>query len=166
MSAQPFTQPPATFLPPNVRFFSGRSESFFQHGSEWRRADVEDEAKWFSGYSRETHEPNAGIYIMPRPNGLVRIGWDLWKLNVNLCPAVIARIEGRWRKESAGLSKSMLRSVLRRSHFSKSFMRFEISTDHVEGWKAELESLLSDPASYEPLQRRFAEQINPESCQT
>jgi hypothetical protein len=151
MSTQLFTQSPATFLPPNIRFFSGRSESFFQVGSEWRRADAEDEAKWFSGYDRTTHEPNVGIYLTPRPNGLVRIGWDLWKLNVNMCPAAITRIESRWHQEASRLSKSMLKSVGRRAHFSKSFARFEVSPEWIEGWKSELSAVLSNPDSYEKI---------------
>jgi hypothetical protein len=141
---------------PQVRIFAGRSESFFQFGSEWRRATSEDEAVAYSGYDRETHEPNVGIYVMPRPNGLVRIGFDLWKLSSNLSPAVIERLQNRWRHEAAGLSKSMLRSALRRSHFSKSFARFEISPERLEEWKSELESLLSDPASFESLERRMS----------
>lgn len=144
----------ATFLPPNIRFFSGRSESYFQFGSDWRRATPEDEAKGFSGYDRITDEPTVGIYIVRRPNGLLRIGWDLWKLNVNLRPAAVERIERRWRREAQGLSKSMLRSASRRSHFSKSFARFEISPEYLEGWKVELESVLGDPVSFEALERR------------
>jgi hypothetical protein len=143
-----------TFLPPNVRFFSGRSESYFQFGSEWRRATSEDEAHAFTGFDRVTREPSVGIYISKRPNGLLRIGFDLWRLNANLRPAIIERLQNRWRQESAALSKSLLRSAQRRSHFSKSFMRFEISPDQLEGWKVELESILSDPASFEPLECR------------
>jgi hypothetical protein len=135
---------------PRVQFFSGKSESFMQIGSEWKRCTPEDEAHHFTGYDRVTHEACVGIYITRRPNGLLRIGFDLWRLNANLRPENIERIEKRWRREAAGLSKSMLRSVLRRSHFSKSFMRFEISPEQLEGWKAEFESVLSDPASFEP----------------
>jgi len=154
MSTQLFTQLPETLMPPNIRFFSGRSESYFQFGSEWRRATSEDEAKAYSGYDRTTHDPNVGIYITPRPNGLVRIGFDLWKLNANLRPATIERLQNRWRQESTELSKFMLRSAQRRSHFSKSFARFEISPERIEEWKLELESVLSNPDSYETIEPR------------
>jgi hypothetical protein len=137
-----------------VQFFSGKSESFMQIGSEWKRCSPEDEGHHFTGYDRLTHEACVGIYITRRANGLLRIGLDLWKLNTNLRPETIKRIEKRWRQEAAGLSKSMLRSALRRSHFSKSFARFEISPERLEEWKSELESVLSDPASFEPLERR------------
>jgi hypothetical protein len=156
------TRLPENFSPPNVRIFSGRSDSFFLVGTEWHRADAEDEAKAFSGYDRETHEPNVGIYIVRRPNSLLRIGFDIWKLNANLRPEAIERIETRWRREAVGLSKSMLRSAQRRSHFSKSFARFEISPERLEAWKSELESILSNPASFEPLERRpVTDNVNP-----
>ena len=146
-----FTQLPATFLPPNVRFFSGRSESFFQFGSEWHRATPEDEAHQYTGYDRTTHEPCIGVYVEGRPNGLLRIGFDLWRLSVNLQPAAIAPTESRWRREAASLSKSLLRSASRRSHFSKSFMRFEVSPEGLEAWKFELSAVLSNPDSYEKI---------------
>jgi len=139
---------------PVVRFFAGRSESFAQSESGWRRLTSEDEAKMFSGHDRETHEPSIGVYVVRRSNALLCVGFDLWKINLNLSPAAIARIEKRWRQEATGLSKSLLRSAQRRSHFSKSFARFEISPERIEGWKAELESVLSDPASFETLERR------------
>ncbi len=33
------------------------------------------------------------MYIVRRPNGLLRMGFDIWKLNANLRPAVIERME-------------------------------------------------------------------------
>jgi hypothetical protein len=140
---------------PQVRFFS-KSDSYFQFGSEWRRASAEDEAHSFAGFDRTTREPSVGIYIARRPNGLLRVGVDLWRLGVNFQPAVIERLQNRWRREAATLSKSMLQSALRRSHFSKSFLRFEISPERLEEWKSELESVLSDPASFESLERRMS----------
>jgi hypothetical protein len=147
-------QSPEQILAPILRFFAGRSESFVQSGSGWRRLTPEDEAKMFSGHDRETRELCIGVYVVRRQNGLLCVGFDLWKLNVNLCPAAIERIKTRWNREATGLSKSLLRSAQRRSHFSKSFARFEVSPEHLEGWKAELESVLSDPASFEPLERK------------
>ena len=139
----------ATEIAPNTDFFSGRSEAFVQIGPEWRRATPEEEARASTGYSRDAHEPNVGIYLVPRPNGLVRVGFDLWKLDVNLRPEIVEGMEARWRAEAVSFSKSLLKSVLRRSHFSKSFARFEISPDRLEQWKEELESILSNPESYD-----------------
>ena len=146
--------PALEIVAPQVRIFSGKSDSFFQFGTEWRRATSEDEAHAYTGFDGTTREPSVGIYVTKRPNSLMRIGFDLWRLGVNLQPAVIERLQDRWRRESETLSKSMLKSALRRSHFSKSFARFEISPERIEGWKAELESVLSDPASFETLERR------------
>jgi hypothetical protein len=136
-----------------VQFFSGRSESFMQIGSEWKRCTPEDEAAQYTGFDRITREPSVGVYVSRRASVLMRIGFDLWRLGVNLRPEVIERLQNRWREQSANLSKSMLRSAQRRSHFSKSFMRFEISPEFLEGWKAELESVLSNPGSFEHLER-------------
>jgi hypothetical protein len=141
-----------TLAPPNIRFFSGRSESFVQDGDRWRRMSPEDEAKMYTGYDRENHEPNVGVYIVRRPNGLVRVGFDLWKIDANLRPSIIERIANRWqRREAVNLSASQLRAVGRRVHISKSFARFEISVHRLEEWRTELESILSNPESYESI---------------
>jgi hypothetical protein len=139
---------------PHVRFFSGKSESFIQFGSAWRPMNLEDEAHFHTGYDRETHEPSVGIYILRRPNRLLRVGFDFSRLNVNLREHVIQRLAERWKHEAASLSKSMLRNVARRTHFSKSFARFEILPERLEGWKRELEIVLSDPASFERIEHR------------
>jgi hypothetical protein len=143
--------PPAAILAPRVRIFSGKAESFVQDGDRWRRMSSEDEAHSRTGYDGETHEPSIGIYVTRRPNELLRIGFDIFKLNVNLRRPVIERIESRWRQEAASLSKSLLRSVSRRVHFSKSFMRFEVSPERIDAWQLELESILSDPNTYESI---------------
>src|SRR6267143_459152 len=132
-------------MPPIVKFFSGRAECFIQDGRKWHRMSCEDEAHGFTGFSRETNEVNVGIYATRRPNGLVRVGFDVWRIGANLRPTAIERLENRWRQEAASFSKPMLRSVSRRAHFSKSFMRFEVSPERVEEWKLELESILSNP---------------------
>jgi hypothetical protein len=142
-------QSPEQILTPIVRFFAGRSQSFVQSGSDWRRLTPEDEAKMFSGHDRETHEPCVGIYVVRRQNGLLCVGFDLWKLNVNLCPSAIERIRTRWDQAAAGLSKSMLKSAQRRSHFSKSFAKFEVAPERLEAWKSELAAVLSDPDNYQ-----------------
>jgi hypothetical protein len=138
----------AEIVAPQIRYFSGKSDSYFQFGSEWRRATPEDEAHQFTGFDRTPREPSVGVYVTRRPNGLLRIGFDLWRLGVNLQPPLIERLQNRWREEAATLSKSILQSALRRSHFSKSFMRFEISPERLEEWKCELSAVLSNPESY------------------
>lgn len=146
----------AEILAPHVQYFSGRQDSFIQCGSVWHRLTPEDAARSHTVYDRETREPSVGVYVERRPNGLLRIGFDLWKLNANLRPAVIERLENRWRQEAASLSKPMLRSVSRRAHFSKSFMRFEVAPEWIEEWTAELSAVLENPDSYESVESRTA----------
>ncbi len=146
------TPAPTAACAPTVRFFSGRSESFMQCGSEWRRLTVEDEARHATGCNRETRAASVGVYILPKGNGLVCVGFDLWKIDANLRPSAVEHFESQWRqREAANLSKSRLRHAQRRSHFSKSFARFEVSPDRLEDWKAELSAVLSNPESYQSL---------------
>jgi hypothetical protein len=134
-------------LPPHIEFFSGRSERFFQVSSQWRRATPEDDAHFRTGRDREG-ERHLGVYLVPRKNGLVRVGFDLWRLNISLRREVIERLWARWHADGDSLSKSLLKSAERRSHFSKSFAAFEVSVHRLEQWKSELESTLSNPDSY------------------
>ncbi len=67
---------------------------------------------------------------------------------MSLRPEIVEGMKTRWSAEAASFSKSLLRSALRRCHFSKSFARFEISPEHLERWKEELAAILADPASY------------------
>jgi hypothetical protein len=140
-------------IAPHIHFFSGRSEAFIQVGPEWRRATAEEEGRLHTGYTRDSHEPSVGVYIVPRPNRLFRIGFDLWKLDVSLRPEIVERMKTRWSAEAASFSKSLLKSASRRSHFSKTFAQLEVSPAHLEGWKEELAALLSNPASYTPIER-------------
>jgi hypothetical protein len=50
-------------IPPTVRVFRGRSESFIQSGpgSAWHRLTAEDEAKRATGHNRETKAPSVGV---------------------------------------------------------------------------------------------------------
>jgi hypothetical protein len=139
---------------PHVAFFRAPSNSFVQFGSQWRRMTTEDEARSHTGYDHDTREPSVGVYIVRRQNGLLRIGFDIWKLDVNLRPTVLECLENRWRQQTANFSKSLLRSVNHRVHFSKSFAQFEIAPEQIEEWKQTLEDMLSNPASYEALERR------------
>ncbi len=61
-------------IAPHIHFFSGRSEAFVQIGSDWHRATAEEEGRLHTGYARDSHQPSVGVYIVPRPNRLVRIG--------------------------------------------------------------------------------------------
>jgi hypothetical protein len=149
--------PAAAILAPHVRCFSGKSDSYVQSGFDWRRMTPEDEAHGHTGYDRETHEANVGIYIVRRPNGLVCVGFDLYKLDVNLRPSAVERLANRWRREAANLSKSLLRAIGRRVHFSRSFAQFEIAPERLDEWRAELSATLTDADSYEAIERRTAD---------
>jgi hypothetical protein len=147
----------AFLIPPTVRIFSGRSESFVQSGpgSQWIRLTAEDESKRATGHNRETKAPSIGVYVLPPKNGRVKVGFDLWRLSANLAPAVLARLENRWRSEDAPLfSKTALRSLDRKVHFSKSFATIITLPERVAFWTDELVSVLSNPDSFEPLERR------------
>ena len=140
--------------PPLVRFFAGRSQSSVQFGGSWRRMTPEDEARSHTGYHRETRESSIGVSLTRRPNGLVRVAFDLARLDLNLRPATIEHLRSHWHEEAAKFSKSLQRSTARRAHFSKSFASFEIAPERVEEWKLELDSVLSNPVSFEPIDRR------------
>jgi hypothetical protein len=135
---------------PVVRFYSGRQDTFLSDGpSRWRRMTPEDTAKAHTGYDIATREPHLGVFIVPVGNGFRRIGFDVIKLDLRLRESTMARLEQRWREQSASLPKTQLRHLLRRAHFSRSFARFEVQPENVERWKDELEAVLANPGSYE-----------------
>jgi hypothetical protein len=136
---------------PVVKFFAGRSELFARDGRKWRRMSCEDEAHGFTGFNRGTNEASVGVYATKRPNGLMRVGFDLWGLSAKLQPTTVERIESRWRQEASAFSKPLQRSAARRAHFSRSFAMFEIAPEHVESWKCALSTVLENPESYEQL---------------
>jgi hypothetical protein len=85
----------------------------------------------------------------------VKVGFDLWRLSANLTRAVLKRLEDRWRSDDAPLfSKTALRTLDRRVHFSASFVTVVTLPERVTFWTDELVSVLSNPASFEPLERR------------
>jgi len=141
-----------TLGPAKIRFYSGRQESFIGDGPNcWRRMTPEDAARLHTGFDHETREPHVGIYISSQ-NGRAKIGFDLWRLGLNLAPAALARLEARWRSDDAVLfSQTALRTIHRKVHFSKSFATVVTMPERVEWWRAELESLLVNPESYEQL---------------
>jgi hypothetical protein len=144
-------------IPPTVRVFRGRSESFVQSGpgSTWHRLTAEDEAKRATGHNRETKAPSIGVYVIRTNGGRVKVGFDLWRLSANLRPAVLKQLENRWRSDDAPLfSKAALRTLDRRVHFSASFVTVVTLPEHVSFWTDELVSVLSSPESFEPLERR------------
>jgi hypothetical protein len=147
----------AFHVPPVVRVFSRRSESFVQADprSQWIRLTAEDEAKRATGHNRETKAPSVGVYVMRTNSGRVKVGFDLWRLSANLTAAVLARLENRWRSEDATLfSKTALRTLARKVHFSASFLTVVTLPERVAFWTDELVSVLSNPDSFEPLERR------------
>jgi hypothetical protein len=142
----------ATLVAPTVKFYAGRQETFLSDGpSQWRRMTPEDGARLHTGYDRETREPHLGVYIVPVGNGLRRIGFDVLKLNLNIRESTMTRLEQRWREQSASLPKTQLRHLLRRAHFARSFAQFEVQPESVEEWEEELESILSNPETYESI---------------
>ena len=147
----------AFHIAPTVRVFSGRSESFVQSGpgSAWHRLTAEDDAKRATGHNRDTKAPSIGVYVLPPKNGRVKVGCDLWRLSANLTPAVLARLGNLWRTEDAPLfSKTALRALDRKVHFSASFVTVVTLPERVAFWTDELVSVLSNPDSFAPLEWR------------
>jgi hypothetical protein len=141
-----------TTTAPTVKVYSGRQESFYANGPhDWRRMTAEDTAKAHTGYDSQTREPRLGVYILPRPNGLARMGYDNSKLGVNVREDVLERMAARWREQVATLPKTQLRRLLNRAHFCRTFVRFDTQPENVNGWTRELDSILSSPESYEPV---------------
>jgi hypothetical protein len=141
-----------SIVAPVVRFYAGRQESFIGDGpSQWRRMTPEDMAKAHTGYDQESREAHLGVFIVPVGNGFRRIGFDVIRLNLNIRESTMARLEARWREQSATLPKTQLRHLLRRAHFARSFARFEVQPENVERWKDELECVLMNPDTYESI---------------
>jgi hypothetical protein len=147
----------AFHIAPTVRVFSGRSESFVQSGpgSPWIRLTTEDEAKRATGHNRDTKAPSVGVYVIRTSSGRVKVGFDLWRLSANLTEAVVTRLASLWRTEDAPLfSKTALRSLDRKVHFSPSFVTIVTLPERVAFWTDELVSVLENPDSFAPLERR------------
>jgi hypothetical protein len=140
--------------PPVVKFFSNRSELFVQDGRRWRRMSSADEAKARTGCDLTTNELNLGVGISQRPNGLLNVEFDLWRLGVDLRPETVERLRARWEREVLGFSKPLQKSVNKRVHFSKSFAVFEIAPAQLEEWKRELAAVLENPESFEATENR------------
>jgi hypothetical protein len=135
-----------------VKFFAGPSESFILDGSRGRRVTPREEAHFHTGYNRASGDVHIGAFVEPRKNGLVRVGFDVIRLDLDLRPQVIERIRDRWTAESARFSKPLLKSASCRAHFSKTFAEFEISPTQLESWKEELTSILSESGSFVELE--------------
>jgi hypothetical protein len=147
----------AFHIAPTVRVFNKRSESFIQSGpgSAWHRLTVEDEAKRATGHNRDTKAPSIGIYVIRSGRGRMEVGFDLWRLSANLTQAVVTRLENLWRTEDAPLfSKTALRTLDRKVHFSASFVTVVTLPEWVAFWTDELVSVLENPDSFAPLERR------------
>jgi hypothetical protein len=147
----------AFHIAPTVRVFNKRSESFIQSGpgSAWHRLTAEDEAKRATGHNRDTKAPSVGVYVMRTSSGRVKVGCDLWRLSANLAQAVVTRLENLWRTEDAPLfSKTALRALDHKVHFSASFVTVVTLPERVAFWTDELVSVLENPESFQALERR------------
>jgi len=127
-----------------VKFFEEPSKNAIIGPCEHRQATLKDDARYHTGYSAGSRKANVGIFVVPRANGLARIGFDLIRIDVNLRAAAIEELRARWTTESANLSKQLFKSVSRRSHFSKTFAEFEVEPRFVVGWKRKLTAVFSD----------------------
>jgi hypothetical protein len=140
-----------------VRFFEEPSGNAIIGPVGWRRTTPEDDAHYHTGYPLGTQKPNLGISIVPRANGLVRIAFDLIRIDFNLRASVIEELRNHWLSQSAGLSKPLLKSASRRAHFSKTFASFEVEPSRLDGWKRKLSIILSDPKNFDLIDPRNQE---------
>jgi hypothetical protein len=135
---------------PSVEFFSGRQEAFVgTPGDSWHRVTPKEAANDFTGRDRDSHEPRIGVFIAPRSNGMVQVGFDLWRLDRNLTEPTCQRLRELFAIRSAGWSKPEHRYSRHRAHFSKSFAEFVVRREDVDAWKDELSGVLSNPGSFE-----------------
>jgi hypothetical protein len=141
-----------TLIAPSVEFFSGKQEAYVGvPGLSWRRITPKEAAQDHTGFAHATRECHVGVYVVPVSNGLVRLGFDLWRLDMNLKPSVCERLEQCLRSRVTGLSKSQLRYFYRHSHVSRSHADFVVRPEDLSGLKDELSAILSDLGSYEAI---------------
>jgi hypothetical protein len=141
-----------TLMAPSIEFFSGRQEAFLKDSvGSWHRLTAQEAAKEFTGRDRDSRELRIGVFVSPRSNGMVQIGFDLWRLDSNLTESAREHLRKLHVSRSSGWSKSDLRYSRDRVHFSKSFAEFVVREEHVNVWKDELAQVLSDPGSFEAI---------------
>lgn len=140
-----------TFAAPSVEFFAGRQETFERtpNGS-YRRMTAKDAANLHTGSSSDG-QSHVGVFFSPRQNGMVEVGFSLWRLAANLTPATCEQLREHFVSRSRAWSKSELRYSRDRVHFAKTFAEFVVREGEVDEWKVELSVVLSDPGSYEAI---------------
>jgi hypothetical protein len=140
-----------TLIAPSVEFFSGRQESFVGDPGSWHRVTAREAAQMHTGGSHATGDRHLGVFVIPISNGLIRVGLDLWRLDMNLRPPTVERLERRLRSLSAKLTKSQLRYFDRHTHISRTVVDVVVMAEEVDAWKDELSGVLTDPGSFEAL---------------
>jgi hypothetical protein len=141
-----------TLIAPSVEFFSGRQDAYIGiPGLSWRRVTAKEAAHGFTGRGRDSHEPRIGVFVAVLQGGMARLGFDLWRLDVNLTESACERLRALHAARSARWSKAELRRTRDRVHFAKTFGEFVVKREDVEEWKDELSHVLSDPGSYEAI---------------
>jgi hypothetical protein len=142
-----------TILPaPSIEFFSGRQEAFVKDSvGAWHRLTAQESAKEFTGRDKDSRELRIGVFVSPCSNGMVQLGFDLWRLDSNLTESTCEHLRKLHVSRSSGWSKSELRYTRDRVHFSKTFAEFIVRHEELDEWKEELSRTLSDHASFEAI---------------
>lgn len=124
--------------PVDVSFIDGRS------GQPPR---VASEAYMRTGRDRSTGR--LGVYVSLRHcrHGLVHIEFDVFRLGLRLRSKVLTRVRRKWRSQVTPLPQTMKRRIW--LDHGLCLFRFQTLPQHVEGWKRELEAVLSEGTSYE-----------------
>lgn len=137
---------------PSIEFFSGRQESFVKDSvGSWHRLTAQEAAKEFTGRDRDSHELRIGVFVSPRSNGMVQLGFSLWRLDKNLAEPTREHLRELHASRSSGWSHDELRYSRSRVHFSKTFAEFVVRHEDLDDWKDELSRVLCDPASFEAI---------------
>jgi hypothetical protein len=132
---------------PRVTFYTAPSKLYVEDRSRWRRMTPEEDARAHTGYDRETREPQVGVAIRHRQNGRYHFSVDLWRVNLKFREDALEPLAARWREEITSLPKTIRQKLA--FSWSASILELEAMPPYVDGWRAELERVLSDPRTYE-----------------
>lgn len=116
--------------------------------SEGRRSA--SAAFYATGRSRESGEMTVCVGLRKRHNGLIEVSFDLWRLDSDLSPETINRLEQQWLSLCASLPRSVQRKIGYAS-FGRCFSTFHIPIEQAEDWRSFLGAVLSDASSYTPI---------------
>lgn len=103
--------------------------------------------------NRDSGEMTVCVGLRNRHNGLIEVSFDLWRLDSDLSPETINRLEQQWLSLCASLPHSVQRKIGYAS-FGRCSSSLHIPIEQAEDWREFLQGVLSDPASYVDIRLR------------